>query len=328
MKSVHWAIVGTGEIAGEFVQALQSMPDEATRYVIVSRNRERAEAFAREHGFARGESDLGRVLEDDALDAVYVATPHPAHFGIAKQCLEAGKAVLCEKPVTLNAKQARELVDTAREHRTLFMEAMKTPFQPAIRRMLEIVQSGIIGPVRHLEANFCFHGGNDPSSRWLNPELGGGALLDVGIYPLSLAYVLLGKPLHLHHHAHLGSTGVDERNALLLTYGNGASASLTSGVRGGDDMSIRVACADGQIELLDLVRWDPQKLRWRRYHEDWQEESHPTAAHPLTYEAREVHRCLAEGKAESETVPLVQTLTVMEQMDAIRQAWGLVYPNE
>ncbi|MDP0500590.1 MAG: Gfo/Idh/MocA family oxidoreductase [Verrucomicrobiota bacterium JB022] len=328
MKPVHWAIVGTGDIASEFARGLKQLPGQAVRYAVVSRTHERAQRFAEKYGFATATDDFDAVLADPKVRAVYIATPHPAHFATARDALQAGKAVLCEKPVTLNARQFDELQRLAVAQGAFFMEAMKTPFQPAIQRAMELVDRGDLGPIRHLEASFCFHAPRKEGSRFYEPSLGGGGLLDVGVYPLSLAYLLLGAPESTDSALQMGPTGVDEQAALLCRYASGASAFLRCGIYGSQEESIRIFCEDGQIELLHLRRWDPQGIRWRAYHGEWQEEAYPTDGSPLSFEAEEVYHCLAEGLKESAVVPHRQTHAVLAQIDALRSKVGLVYPGD
>ena len=192
-RPIRWGILGTGRVAGRFAQALREL-DDARLLAAGSRRLATAEAFARHHGVERAYGSYAQLAADPDLDIVYVASPHALHREHSLLCLEAGRAVLCEKPFALNATEAREVIASARSRGLFCMEAMWTRFLPAMRRLTELVDAGAIGELRMVTAQLGFPSEPDPSSRLFDPALGGGALLDLGVYPLALASQLLGRP--------------------------------------------------------------------------------------------------------------------------------------
>ena len=191
MKTVKWGIMGPGTISHKFVQSLKCL-DGCEATAVGSRSKERAGEFAAQYGINRAYGSYEGLANDPDIDIIYVSTPHTAHFECTLMCLKAGKAVLCEKPFTINAKEAEILITTARTYGLFLMEAMWTRFLPAIVKVRELLAEGAIGEVRMLRADFGFRGKFDPLSRYLNPKIGGGALLDVGVYPVSFASMIFG----------------------------------------------------------------------------------------------------------------------------------------
>ncbi|MBZ0289460.1 MAG: Gfo/Idh/MocA family oxidoreductase, partial [Anaerolineae bacterium] len=205
-EKVRWGIIATGRIAGLFAQGLSVIPD-AELVAVGSRTQEAADAFADQYNIPRRHASYEALAEDDAVDAIYVATPHPFHKDNTLLGLKNGKAVLTEKPFAINAAQAGEMINYAREKRVFLMEAMWSRFIPAMVRARQLVQQGAIGEPRMITVDFGFRAGWNPQSRVLNPELAGGALLDVGVYCISLASSIFGsQPAHIASMGHLGET--------------------------------------------------------------------------------------------------------------------------
>ena len=222
---IRWGILSTGKIAQSFVQGLRHLPD-AEVAAVGSRTEEAAARFADRFGIPRRHGSYAALAEDPDVDAIYVATPHNLHAENTLLCLEAGKAVLCEKPFALNAAQAERMISAARAKNIFLMEAMWTRFLPAAIELKRLLSEGAVGEPRMMEASFGFPAPFNPAGRLFNPELGGGALLDLGIYPLSMAYFLFGKPCRMAGMADLGKTGVDERAGIVLGFPRGQIAVL------------------------------------------------------------------------------------------------------
>lgn len=322
--AVGWGILATGGIAKSFAEDLALLP-EARLAAVGSRSLDAAETFARTHGAEAAYGSWAELAADPAVDVVYVATPHSAHHEAAKLCLEAGKAVLCEKPLTLDAATSLDLVDTARARGVFFMEAMWMRTNPAIRRVLELVGDGAIGDVVHVAADFGIPGGFAPEHRMRNPKLGGGALLDLGVYPVTFAHLFLGVPDRIQAAATLLPEGVDDSIVLLLSYDSGALATAYSGFRGASRLEATITGSTGRIEIPSLF-FRPDRFTLVR-DGSAEEVSVPFRGNGMSHEAEEVMRCLAEGLLESPLVPHADTLAIMRTMDTARAQTGITYPS-
>jgi len=324
-EKIRWGILGPGKIAHKFAEGLKSVKD-AELAAVGSRSKERAEKFAAEFGDARCHASYEDLAADADVDAIYVATPHPMHKGHSILCLRAGKAVLCEKPFTINAAQAQEVIDVTRQEGVFCMEAMWTRFLPYIVKLRELLADGAIGEVRMLAADFGFRAGFDPASRLLDPNLGGGGLLDVGVYPVSLASMILGEPTDVVALADIGTTGVDEQAAYVLKYAEGRLAVMYSAVRTKTPMEATIMGTEGDIRLHSAW-WCGEKMTVTAGGESKTIDL-PREGNGYNYEAEEVGRCLRAGNTESDVIPLAETLSVMRTLDAIRAEFGLKYPME
>lgn len=323
---IRWGILGTGSIAKQFARGLQAL-DDARLVAVGSRAAATAEAFGTEFDVPRLHASYEALAADPEVDAIYVATPHPLHRENAILCLEAGKAVLCEKPFTINARQAAEVVAVARRKRVFLMEAMWTRFLPIVAQAREWIASGAVGEPRLVTADFGFRAGVNPESRLFNPRLGGGALLDVGIYTVSFASMVFGpKPTRIESMATLGETGVDEQAAVILGYGNGALAALTTAIRTNTPHEARIIGTDGRI-LLHPPYWRGTKATLQAGGKEETVEL-PLQGNGYNYEAAEVGRCLRAGELESPVMTLDDTVAIVGILDAIRAQWGLKYPME
>ena len=243
-------------------------------------------------------------------------------------CLRAGKAVLCEKPFAINAGQAREMVSVAQEQGRFLMEAMWSRFLPTLVRAREWLKAGAIGEVHMLQADFGFRTPVDPESRLFDLELGGGALLDVGVYTVSLAHMVFGRPpAKIAALAHIGETGVDEKGVMIFAYDGGELATLTTSVRTCTPHSACIMGSEGMIEMSPRW-WQGQPLILYKGDAESERFAPEVRGNGYNYEAEEVGRCLREGRLGSEIMPLEETVQIMESMDEIRSQWGLVYPME
>jgi predicted dehydrogenase len=324
-QTVRWGILATGGIAAAFAADLLTM--SGTQIAAVgSRSLPAAKSFAERFGIARAYGSWTELADDEEVDVVYVATPHSAHRVAAGLCLQAGRAVLCEKAFTINAVEARELVDLARARGRFLMEAMWTYANPVVRRMTELVRDGAIGEVRTVHADFGLAGPFAPEHRLRDPALGGGALLDLGVYPVSFAHLLLGEPDDVRAWAHLTPEGVDANTGVLLGYDSGAVATLSCSITADTARTATVTGSHGRIEFPRGF-FSPERFVLDRPGHDPEEFTVPGAT-GYTHEAAEVMRCLRAGLPESPLAPLDGTLAVMRTLDAVRDRIGVRYPGE
>ncbi|MFJ8665647.1 Gfo/Idh/MocA family protein [Streptomyces sp. NPDC093600] len=329
--TVRWGVLATGGIAERFTTDLLAMED-AEVVAVASRTEASARAFADRFGIARAYGSWAGLAADPDVDVVYVATPHHAHRAAAGIALEAGKAVLCEKAFTLHAGEAEELVRLSRDRGLFLMEAMWMYCNPLIRRMRELVADGAIGEIRTVQADFGLAGPFAPDHRLRDPAVGGGALLDLGVYPVSFAHLLLGEPDSVQAHALLSPEGVDLNTAVLLGWSDsGASALLSCSIVADTPVTASVTGTRGRIDLPRGF-FHPERFTLHRDGRDPEEyviEGHgPAERYSFRYEAAEVMRCLRAGETESPLVPLDGSLAVMRTLDAVRDRVGVRYPGE
>ncbi|MCB0572122.1 MAG: Gfo/Idh/MocA family oxidoreductase [Phaeodactylibacter sp.] len=325
-KTFNWGIIGPGRIAHKFAQDI-GHTEHARLHAVASRSEDRARSFAGQYGASYAFGSYEEILGCPDLDAVYIASPHTGHYEHTLMCLRAGLPVLCEKPFALNANQVREMIATAREHDTFLMEALWTRFLPTTLKALELIGNGAIGQVLAVKADFGFRAPFDPQGRLYNPQLGGGSLLDIGIYPVFLALLVLGYPDTIKALAHIGTTGVDEECGMLFRYSDGRMAHLHSTIRARTKTEAFIYGEEGAIHLH--TRWhEPTSMslvsnegRPLDFHFDWKTNGY-------SYEAQEVMRCLSSGLKESPAMPLRFSLSLIALLDAIRAEIGLVYPEE
>lgn len=326
MSRVRWGILGAGSIASRFAEALAALP-EAETLAVGSRAQDSADRFAEAHGFSRAYPTYEELAADPDVDVVYVATPHPFHAENVELCLRAGKAVLCEKPFTMNAAEARRIVGIARGLDLFLMEGMWTRFFPLMGRLRKILADGTIGEPRMLTVDFGFRAEPDPSSRLFDPKLGGGAMLDVGVYCVSLASMVLGRPIRGTGYAHLGETGVDEQFAAALEHGDGRLSAITAGTRTATPHEATILGTQGYARIHSPW-WRPEAMTISTPDHEAEVVREPTEENGFRHEAAEVMRCLGAGEKESAIMPLDETVSILETMDEIRGAWGLRYPGE
>lgn len=319
----RWGILGAGAIARKFASDLKRLPD-AECYAVGSRSQEKANTFAQEFGMPVAYGSYEALIADANVDAIYVATPHPFHKEHSIACLQAGKPVLCEKPFAINAGEVQAMIDASRAANTFLMEAMWTRFLPVNLKVCQWIAEGKIGEPRFLLADFGFRSGINPQGRLFNPELGGGALLDVGIYPISYASMIFdAQPNKIFAAGELGDTGVDYQTSLLFTYRNGANAMLRTAIRVNTEQRARIEGTEGAIDVPDFWHATRASLFVNgKLEETIEGES------GYHFEAAEVMRCVREGKTESAHLPLKESLAIVQTMDEIRKQIGLSYPME
>jgi predicted dehydrogenase len=322
---IRWGVAGPGGIAARFAQGMALVDDGEIR-AVASRSVERAEAFADSFEIKTRYGDYAALAEDPEVDVVYVATPHVRHEADTVMFVEAGKHVLCEKPFALNARQARRMVDAARASGVFLMEALWSRFLPAYRRLAEVLAEGRIGEPLMVEGDFGFRRPVVPEHRLFDLQLGGGALLDLGIYPVHLCSLVFGAPERVLASGMVGSTGVDEQVAAVLHHPGGGLGVVKAAIRVALACTARISGSEGWIDLpafMHCPQWisvgGPKGVE--RIDGAFEGEG-------LRFQVAEVHRCLAAGLTESPVMPLDESLTMMATLDAIRAQLGLVYPGD
>jgi len=340
MEKVRWGILSTGFIANLFAEGLAVL-DDAALVSVGSRSQDSADAFGKKWNVPHRHASYEALASDPDVEVIYVGTPHPYHYENTLTCLNAGKHVLVEKPFTMNARQARELIDLAQKKGLFLMEAMWTRYLPAMVQVRKWIADGEIGNVELVRAHFSFMAEFNPESRLFAPELGGGALLDAGVYPISFAHMVLGTPKTIASTATLGKTGTDDRSAYLFGYDGGKTALLSSGVQLAVPVEADIFGTKGYIKvhepwlcprvvtlakpsapggdsrlIYDGILFDKQTVRPM------------SRGNGYNYEAVEVGQCIRAGKRESAVMSQAETLSIMETMDTIRGQWNLTYPNE
>jgi len=323
---LRWGIIGCGRIAEIVARDLVLVPGQVIT-AVASATPGKAAAFAALHSVPVALTSYEELVTRDDVDVVYIATTHERHHANARLALNAGKAVLCEKPLTLNGRQAQELVDLARERGVFFMEAWWTRFFPAIEALLADLAAGVIGPVRLVQADFGVQDDWAADSRMVDPARAGGALLDLGIYPVSFAQLVFGAaPTAVHGLMRPTDRGVDAQSTVLLAFPGGGQAQLTSAVDVRMPHQARLFGPGGSIIVDDFFHpaaytilprgGKPRAVR------------HPFPGSGYQFEIAEVAACLRDGLRESPRRPLARTLEVMATMDALRRSWGLRYPDD
>ncbi|EFC83926.1 Gfo/Idh/MocA family protein [Parafrankia sp. EUN1f] len=338
--ALRWGIAGTGAIARGFADALGRLPG-AELVAVGSRGRATADEFGEKYGITphRRYGSYESLAADDDIDIVYVASPHSHHHEHTLLFLESGHGVLCEKPFALNAGQAAEMVATARARGRFLMEAMWSRFLPAYVRLRELVTAGEIGTVLSVEGDFGFRLPMDPTHRLFDPTLGGGALLDLGVYPVSLASMLLGEPSRVAAFGQLGETGVDEHLAVVTSYDSGAFAVAKASLRANLACAGRVTGTAGSMELPAFMHCPDELVVQRagtteRLHlpaardGDGGDGAAETAGGGLHHQARHVHERLSSGHLDSDVMPLDETVAIMRTLDAARAQLGVRYPAD
>jgi len=326
-EKIRWGILSTGHISGKFAEALSLLP-EAEISAVASRNTGTAKEFAEKHGVLKAYGSYSELAEDHEVDVVYIGTPHSFHLENSIMCMRAGKSVLCEKALTINAREAEEMIRVAREENVFLMEAMITRHVPLIKKMQSWIERGKIGEVRMVRASRCARGKFTPYQRHLNPELGGGSLLDVGVYVISFASMIFQKPPeNVFGFGHIGEIGSDEQGAALLKYDKGEIADLSFALRTRAVNEAYIFGTEGHIKI-DEIFAVPTKVTLVINDKVTEVIEEPITGGGLIYEAEEVMRCMKEGLKESPFMPLEESLDIMRVMDRIREPWELTYSND
>jgi predicted dehydrogenase len=325
-----WALVGPGNIARRFAGAIRGIGG-ARLATVVGRDAARAGAFASQWGDAgtAALTDLDAALARPDVHAVYVCTPHPQHAAFVRAALEAGKPVLCEKPLTPSAAATRALIDLARAKQLFLMEAVWTRFLPLHRRVQQLLGDGAIGDVRAMQSAFCIDRPFKPGDRRYTAALGGGALLDIGIYSLTVSRMALpGVAVQdFDVSATLGGEDVDVQLAATLDFGAGRTSQFTCGFFGSGDNSFRILGTRGHL-VIHGGFWEATAATVYRDGAPPEPIDAPFRINGFEYEVEEAMRCIRAGLTESPILPLAESLAVVELMDAMRARIGVRYPFE
>jgi predicted dehydrogenase len=336
---IGWGLIGAGGISDQLARALSYVPEarlvavgsrdvaKAQAFIDLSRGSEAATEPVRAHGSYQA------LVDDPDVDVVYIGTPHPDHMASMALALAAGKAVLCEKPFTLNRREAEAAVALARRHDVFLMEAMWMRYVPAMVELKRLIAEGAIGELVSVSADFGFSADGLPAThRALAPELGGGGLLDIGIYPLNLAAFVLGNIVGVQADAELGPTGVDVHTVFNLRHVGGQRSQGMCSLRATTGCLATVLGTDGRIAITPPF-YAAQQLRLARGTRPWEETpveiiDRPWRGSRYVGQVEEVHRCLRAGLAESPVMPLAETVALVGWMDTMRAQFGLRYPGE
>lgn len=322
---IRWGILGLGKIARSFATDLALVPD-AELVAVASRDAAKSKAFATEFKVPKDYTSYQEMLLDPQVQAVYIATPHTFHLEHSLLAIRAGKHVLCEKPMGINVQEVHELTSAAKEAGVFLMEALWSRFIPSLLEVSRIIKEKELGELAYMKADFAFPGlDRDPKGRLLNPELAGGSLLDIGIYPVFLAYWLLGVPDSFLATAKFHETGVEKQIGMLFEYPN-AMAFLYSGLTSLSEMRVELSCTNGNIYIQP--RWHETDGFEISVGDESRNVTLPTVGKGYTHEIDEVHRCIRAGKLESSDWSHADSLALHRLLDDIRARCGIRFPSE
>jgi predicted dehydrogenase len=319
---VKWGIIGLGNIAHQFANDLLLI-EEAQLDAVASRNLEKAEEFAKNYNCKKAYASYDAIMNDDEIDILYIATPHDSHAVLTIKALQNNKHVLCEKPIALNYNDALQMINASKATNNFFMEAFWTRFNPSFQETFSKIKNGEIGDVKYINADFAFQAEKLEGNRMTDIKLGGGSLLDIGVYPLFLSYVLLGIPTEILAKSNFHETGADLQTSMILQYDN-AQAILHSSFVSLSEMKATINGTKGRIDLNPL--WfeaqsytlikNNQKTKFKL----------PTKGKGYTYEIEECHWCIKENRIESEFWSHQNSLELIKIVDEVRNQIGLEYP--
>jgi predicted dehydrogenase len=323
MKPIRWGIIGMGKIAEKFATDLLTVPNSQL-VAVASTSLERATTFAQTYSASHAFGSHEEIFQAD-LDVIYVATAHTSHYEKTLLCLRNKVAVLCEKPFAMNLQQVQEMVETAKENNVFLMEAMWTRFMPSILKTLELIKENRIGNIKTIHADFGFLAPFLPNRRLLNKQLGGGALLDIGIYPTFISLLLLGYPIDIQGVTQFGATDIDETTSFVFNYKE-ATAILNCTIAArtnseawiyGDNGCIQIHSRFHEAKKITLFEGENEPVDFVFERETF----------GYNYEIEEVNKCLRESKKESDLMPLSMSLDLIKLLDEVRNKTGIVYPE-
>ncbi len=323
-KSINWGIIGLGKIAHKFAHDLV-LAENTVLYGVASRDLKKSKSFAKKYGSSKFYDCYEDLARDQLVDIIYIATPHVFHFENTMLCLKHGKAVLCEKPMGMNSWQVKTMIEEAQLNNLFLMEALWTRFIPCTEKLIELVRSDAIGEILSIEADFGFIGDNDPNKRVYSKELGGGSLLDVGIYPIYLSLILLGIPEKIIANARFTKTNVDGHCNMQFDYGNGKKAVLESSIISNTPIEAKIIGTRGSIKMHKRFH-HTQKLTLSRNNSPSETISINYSGNGYYHEIVDVNDALLKGKTESGKMPHSMSLDLITTIDRVRKAIGLTYP--
>ncbi len=326
MKKIRWGIMGTGKIARVFANDLK-YTEGAILQAVGSRSADKANAFGHSFQIPNRHSSYEDLAADPDVDVIYIATPHTYHTDNSLLCLRSGKSVLCEKPFAINEEKAKAVFREAKNSKLFIMEAMWSRYFPLYAKVRELIDNKTIGDVQLIQADFGFFSDYNPEGRLFNPELGGGALLDIGIYPIDLTqYLMRDYPASIQSDAVMNNDGIDLQSSYILRYENGVLATLASSIRTRLPNNALISGTKGSLQL-HVPFWHPNKLTVHT-EEDKHTIEMPYSGRGYHFEADEVMQCLRKGQLESKIMTHDETLRTIRIMDTIRKSWNLRYPGE
>ena len=325
MSNFSWGILGPGGIAQAFAKDLTFIEGH-TIGAVGSRSLANAQSFAKTFG-GTAYGSYEELVADSGIDAIYVATPHPAHHDNVILALNAGKPVLCEKPFAVNAQQAQAMVDAAAKNKVALMEAMWARFLPHYAKVREIMASGVLGPILSIHADHGQRLADQGIARLVDPQLAGGALLDLGIYPISFAHMILGNPTSITSKAVMTDRGVDAQTSMIFSYDNGAQAVLTTTMIEQTPCRAVVAGLHGWLEI-DRTFYNPASMRVILNDGSVTEYPNAYVGHGLREQAESFKQIVQSGAVESKVLTWKDTIDIMKSMDTVRSQIGLKYPFE
>jgi Predicted dehydrogenases and related proteins len=329
MENFKWGIIGPGQIARDFAEDIRyAQHKKHIVQSVLSHTLDKAKEFAEEERAPRYFDDIDRFLQQSDIDAVYIATPHTLHHEQTVQCLQHKVPVLCEKPLAINSGQVQEMIDAAKTHQTFLMEGMWIRFLPSIQKVLSIIDEGTIGRVVCVKADMSYLAPKEPGSRFYEPEKGGGSLLDLGIYPVYLALLLLGRPTTIQAWARLTEKKIDEGCAAIFHYHNGAYAIIESSLVIQQEWQAFIYGEKGKIRIRRPWNEKPEGIEVDIYNRDITIHRVEWKGRGLQYEVDEVVECIRRGKLESRLFDHASSMLLMETMDAIRKLTGIRYPED
>ena len=326
MSTFKWGIIGTGGIAHAFAKDIAYLSDQVIA-AVGSRNLETAESFVKTIPGARAYGSYDELINDSDIDAIYVAVPHPSHKENVIAALNAKKPVLCEKPFAVNAREAKEMVAAAKANDVALMEAMWARFLPHYAKIREIVASGVLGQITTIHADHGQRLADQNIPRLIEPSLAGGALLDLGIYPVSFAHMVLGIPQSITASAIFTDKGVDAQSSMILNYANGAQAVLNTNMVVQTPCTAVIAGLHGYLEV-NRTFYNPTSMRLTLFDGTVTEYSSDYQGHGLREQAIEFARVVKSGAKESPILRWEDTIAIMKIMDTVRSQIGLKYPFE
>lgn len=318
-NTIKWGIIGLGNIANQFAADLVLLQD-ATLFAVASRDHNKAIEFAQKYNCIKSYDSYEDLFKDDQVDIIYIATPHDSHAELSIKALENGKHVLCEKPMSLSYKDAVRMVEASRKHNKFFMEAFWTRFIPSVKEVLEKINNGIIGDIKYVKADFAFYADEKEGGRLFNKNQGGGALFDIGVYPLFLSYILLGIPKEIIAKSIYHKNGIDLQTSMILQYEN-AQSILQASIVSESDMKATISGAQGHIQLNSP--WfvaDGYSVAKNDKEEAF---SLPNLGKGYTHEALECHDCIRNNQIESKLWSHQNSLDLSKIVEEIKNQIGL-----
>lgn len=327
IKKYNWALLGCGNIAKSFASDLQRLPN-ANLYAVASRDVAKALQYATDFGFEKAYGSYEEMLADPKVDIVYISTPHTFHYEHTLLALKHKKAVLCEKPFAMNSAQVAKMIACAKENDCFLMEAFWTRFLPHFTTTLDILNSAELGKLKMVTANFAFTADFIPEGRFFNLELGGGSLLDIGIYTIFFSLVTLSKPIEIQTMSHVGSTGVEESILMAFRYADGKMASLMSSITTHATSHTEYCCENGYVRINKGAYAPTTVSVWENGDAQERIVEVPTFdGIGYLFEAAHVMECLDAGKKQSDVLPWTFSVDLMETLDAVRKSAHIVFPK-